>query len=199
MSTKTKDVIVINFREHDGSYGIPLDTTSRSQSDFSPFLLGPCKLYDGFISKNVENGWQFAKVYSQHWDEKRDRPRSSYWDWAEKGWSDSYAHRYPMGKGAVPVCSWWKGEKLGYIEARKRIYIPLYKRAARKTEAWKSLRELHSRGVTLVLLDFDGYDHKKQGMTLADVLNNPKRPMGHAFVLAMMLKYGDHFKVEEVG
>ena len=39
-----------------------------------------------------------------------------------------------------------------------------------------------------MLLDFDAYDYMSQGMTLRDVALNPKRSMGHAFVLAMMLK-----------
>ncbi len=33
----------------------------------------------------------------------------------------------------------------------------------------------------------DGYDYHKLGMSLEDVLNNPKRKMGHAFVIAMIL------------
>jgi hypothetical protein len=34
-----------------------------------------------------------------------------------------------MGRGAKPEYSLWDGERLDYIEARKRIYAPLYARA----------------------------------------------------------------------
>lgn len=37
------------------------------------------------------------------------------------------------------------------------------------------------------LWDFDGYNHERLGMTLDDVMDNPKLKMGHAFVLKMML------------
>lgn len=33
----------------------------------------------------------------------------------------------------------------------------------------------------------DGYDHDNLGMSLTEVLNNPQRKMGHAFVLKMLL------------
>ncbi len=47
---------------------------------------------------------------------------------------------------------------------------------------------LSRQGSNLILLDFDAYDHRKEGMTLKDVINEPKRKMGHAFVLLMMLE-----------
>jgi hypothetical protein len=53
-------VINYQFKIPDGANVI--NTTSRSK-DFgrglSPFLVGPCNLYDGYVSKNAENGWQF--------------------------------------------------------------------------------------------------------------------------------------------
>ena len=105
-----------------------------------------------------------------------------------KGWDDSYAHRYPMGKGKIPLYSYWNKEKLSYIEARKRIYIPLYATAVRKTLAFQELFNLFSQGKDIYLQDFDAYNHKKMGMSYLDVVNLESRKMGHAFVLAMMLE-----------
>jgi hypothetical protein len=39
-----------------------------------------------------------------------------------------------------------------------------------------------------VIRDYDAYDHESLGMSLIDVINNPKRKCGHAFVLLMILK-----------
>lgn len=153
----------------------------------SPFFLGPVRLYDKFTSKNVENAWQFSKVYKKFVDKNND-PIKSYFDWAQKGWMDSYAHRYPMGKGAIPLYSFWNGEKLDYISARKQIYLPLYWIAAYDTYAFHYLCELYAKHGKIALWDFDGYDYIRSDMSLEDVLNEPKRKMGHAFVLAMMLK-----------
>jgi hypothetical protein len=170
-----------------------VDTTSRSPSDWqrdlSPFHLGPCRLYEGAVvpqSANMENAWQFAKVYRHHVG-SRGFPTQEYFDWARDGWTHRRAVRYPMGKGAVPEYSWWDGERLGYVEARKRIYVPLYTRAVVGTRGFARLRERYRELGTLVLWDFDGYDHHALGMTLKEVMNDPTRKMGHAFVLAMIL------------
>lgn len=172
------------------SEGIVVNACSNTavgwQKDLSPFLIGPCNIPGGYTSLNMENAWQFSKVYKKHLDENGD-PSHDWWSWSTKGWSDSKAHRYPMGRGAVPEYSYWNGKKLGYIDARKHIYAPLYKAAVEKTEGYQHLKELYKTSDQLVIRDFDGYDYLKKGMTLTEVLNEPKKKMGHAFVLAMML------------
>lgn len=175
-------------------------STTWSQG-LSPFFLGPCKLYDSYESKNMENAWQFTKVYTEHVTMGGDA-HESYWKWAKEGWASEIAHRYPMGKGRKPLFSLWKvnGElkKLDYVEARKRIYIPLYYSAVKDTDAFKRLQEkyneLSKEGKDLYLVDFDAYRHKQSDMTYREVINNPNKKMGHAFVLAMMLEEGERLK-----
>ena len=166
-----------------------IDTTSKSktkwQTDLSPFHLGPVKLYDGNISQTMENGWQYAKVYPGFTD-KRGNPSKDYWRWAKDGWANKRAVRYPIRKGAKPLYSYWRGEKLDYISARAKIYIPLYCRAVLKTEGFKKLLRLHREG-PLTLWDYDGYDYEALGMTMEEVILNPNRTMGHAFVLAYLI------------
>lgn len=169
-------------------------STTWSQG-LSPFILGPCKLYEDYESKNMENAWQFTKVYTEHATMDGDI-HTSYWEWAKNGWASDIAFRYPMGKGRKPLFSLWKvnGEfkKLDYIEARKRIYIPLYYHAVKNTEAFEKLKQkyeqLNKDGKDLYLVDFDAYRHKIMHKSYSDVINNPARKMGHAFVLAMMLE-----------
>jgi len=135
----------------------------------------------------MENGWQFAKVYRQHIDAKGN-PTAAYWEWAQAGWQAFRAERYPMGKGKKPLYSVWRKEKLDYIQARKRIYCPLYAHAVMETVAFAQLRDQYLSSHELTLWDFDGYDHRALGMTYDDVLNDRSRKMGHAFVLAMLLE-----------
>ena len=164
-----------------------ISTTHRDCVDLSPFALGPCKLWGKYSSMNMENAWQFSKVYPEagHW--RNGRPSFVWFMWAKRGWADQRAHRYPMGKGAIPAGSWWDGELLEYIEARKAIYAPLYAELVQRTPTFKRLvKEMKTRE-RIVLLDYDAYDHRAGGMTLTDVLNNPRQKMGHAFVLAMLL------------
>lgn len=167
--------------------GVNTTTSSTNWSaKLSPMNLGPVILPDGSVAKNVENAWQFSKVYKQHVKDGEILPE--YFEWALKGFNDSWAHRYPMGRGAAPLFSLWKGKRLGYIDARKEIYMPLYAEAVVKTDAFKQLKALYETHGKLVLFDFDGYDYLGEGKTLEDVVNDPKKKMGHAFVLALLLE-----------
>ncbi len=167
-----------------------IDTTSRSNGwsrGLSPFYVGPIPLYTSGTSVNMENAWQFSKVYSEFVGPDGN-PTPEYFAWAQQGWADSYAHRYPMGKGRKPEYSWWDSEKLDYLSARKRIYFPLYARAVAVTDVFRELLGLYRRTGSATLWDFDGYDYAAQGKSLRDVINDPTRPMGHAFVLAHLLE-----------
>lgn len=172
----------------DGTVVVNTTSSARSnwETDLSPFYLGPCDLYHKFVAKRMENAWQFAKVYAKHVGEDGN-PTSDYWQWAVAGWTDEKAHRYPMGRGAKPLYSLWNHEKLGYIDARKKIYAPLYAKAVKKTAGFEKLTQLYQKSKELILRDYDGYDHLELGISLHDVLNNPERKMGHAFVLAALL------------
>ena len=160
-----------------------IDTTSNSglYRDLSPFVLSAPP------AKRFENLWQFSKVYKSHLREDGE-PNRAWLEWHNLGIEDDKPHRYPMGKGAVPAYSYWNGEKLGYIEARKRIYAPEYAKNVEKSDSFKRLHELYSSGVNIILLDYDAYDHDALGMSLCEVIDEPKRKMGHACVLIMLLK-----------
>jgi hypothetical protein len=90
-----------------------------------------------------------------------------------------------MGKDAIPLYSFWAGKKYNYIEARRKIYIPLYRDAAKKTEAFSHLKMLHENGINLVLWDFDGYSTTN---SMEEIILDPKKKMGHCFVLKWMLE-----------
>lgn len=163
----------------------------------SPFILGPCFVPGYGKAVVMENAWQFSKVYEEHAD-KAGNPTHRHWIWAHRGYNDPRAHRYPMGKGAVPLYSIWGGRHLSYVDARKKIYIPLYRRAVANTEAFRRLKRLYDKGREIALWDYDGYDHEAQGLSLWAVVENEKRKCGHAFVLKMMLMYGSDFGLHDV-
>ena len=165
--------------------GIEIDTTSSSgkYSDLSPFKLNATK----YGAKNFENLWQFSKVYAQH--VLYDGTISKDWyKWRDNGFNNQQAIRYPIGKGAKPYFSYWNGEQLTYIEARKKIYVPIYAELVKETNSFKLLKELYEKNNILVLRDYDAYDHIKFRITLKEVINNPDKKCGHAFILAMILQ-----------
>lgn len=91
---------VINVTSHSKDFGVGL----------SPFHLGPVDLYNGYVSLNVENAWQYCKVYKIHTKDKE--PTEEYFQWAIRGWKNARAIRYPMGKGSIPEYSYWDGKNL---------------------------------------------------------------------------------------
>jgi len=161
---------------------IIIDTTLNSGKfrELSPFVLS------ALPAKNLENLWQFSKVYEKY--TLNGEPTARYYEWRDWGFNQTKAYRYPMGKGAAPLYSLWQGNKLNYIEARKSIYIPEYARNVVKTTSYNRLEKVyHNHPDNLVLLDFDAYDHQALVMSLTDVINNQNRKMGHAFVLMGLL------------
>jgi hypothetical protein len=170
-----------------GSFVVNTTSCSKNWSrGLSPFILGPVNLYGGYISRTVEAGWQRSKTYPCHVDE-HGNPTQAYFDWAKQGWDNPRAERYPMGKGAIPLYSWWDGKKLSYVEARRQIYIPLYVQAVRHTDAFAQLKNLSSIYDDTYLWCFDGYNHRKLGMTYDQAIDCPDRKFGHSFCLAMLL------------
>lgn len=163
-----------------------VSSSGASIRELSPFILGPIAV-GGLKSMNFENLWQFSKVYSTHVGSDGN-PTPEWYDWRAKGLADKRAHRYPMGKGSIPMYSYWNGEHLGYIEARKRIYATIYAKYVAQTISYSLLEEMYTEYGEVTLKDYDAYDHVKLGMSLVEVINNPDRKMGHAFVLAMMLE-----------
>ena len=175
------------FTPIDWKESIAVNTCSNTNQQYkllSPFVVSAPP------AKRFENLWQFSKVYKKHLC-LTGLPTPEWYQWRDAGFADTKAHRYPMGKGAIPEYSFWYGQKLSYVEARKAIYIPEYIKNVGPTDSFHRLQETYQKclidGKGLILLDYDGYDHRALGITLADVVGNPNKIMGHSFVLMMML------------
>ena len=181
---------VINFK-----YDLPdgaevINTTSRSTNwsrGLSPFFVGPIDLYQNYKSVNMENCWQFSKVY-EYYLQPDGSVGESYFNWAQKGWLDVVAHRYPMGKDVKPLFSYWDGEQLDYVSARKKIYIPLYAKAIKKTNAFQKLQSIYQPDKDLYLQDFDAHNLKPGSFDYWGLCDNQNIKFGHAYVLAMLLE-----------
>lgn len=153
-----------------------IDVTTKSKSPFSPMLNG-CS--NPIKAVRMENAWQFSKVYREHLDVD-GRPNSKWYQWSRKGFQCSWSYRYPMGKGAIPEYSFLNGTKLGYIESRKQLYVPLYKSMLENlTKEIDDLVQVCEKE-DVALWDYDGY---LTSDSFDEILHNPSRKMGHAFVL----------------
>lgn len=180
----------LSFKHKIDSGAIVIDVTSRSDDPvgrlLSPFNVGPVDLYDGYWAHNIENGYQFAKIYEQfNFD---DKPGPAYFEWAQKGWQTKTPIKYPFGAWTDCLFHWWDGIKLNRLEAQNEIFVPLYKKAVVKTEAFQELKKLYdTTDKDLILLDFEGYNHRVFNMNWDQVMHHPHWPIGQGFVLCMLL------------
>lgn len=185
-------IYTIGYRDRKPPNATIIEVTSRSSiwtQRFSPFFLGPCEIAEGVYSANMENAWQYSKVYTRHVGPD-SRPTKEWFRWARTGFAKSRADRYPMGRGAHPEYSYWQKELLDYVEARQRIYIPLYSQAVREhaRPELERLKKMLEELENIAILDFDAYRYDLEGMELKDVILRTDKKMGHGFVLAMILE-----------
>ena len=133
-------------------------------SPFYPHGGIPVPYSEGYEASCVEAIWQGLKVF-----ENSDVDTSLFLNTTMKGLKRT-VRKYgkPLGhrKGVTGK------ELLGYIEARKLIYLPSYKWVLenRVQSIIARLKTASESGKTIVLLDYE---------TNSDI-NNPKRPLSHA-------------------
>lgn len=184
--------------------------------NLSPFIAGPVNLYDGtsfvsfrcgcaskdlfsdsvhtilktaitgHVSQCVENAWQYCKVYAQMADENGE-PTAEYWEWAQEGWANPKAKRFPLGKGGKPSYSLWAGKHLGYMDARLTIYCSLYAQAMKDNPWFEKLKQMTLDNTELILSDPDASDFTAAGKNLKEALFDTSKPLSHSVVLAMLL------------
>ncbi|EFC48496.1 predicted protein [Naegleria gruberi] len=162
--------------------------------ELSPMKLGPYEYEHGSEKctiTNLENLWQFSKVFPGEEEQVRNDngqltkvPNSEFFERRTKGWKDEKAHRHV--KREKPLYSWWKGEKFNYMQARRKIYCPLYAEKVVETEAYKKLEEMVNSGMNIQILGFDGYNY--DGKTLKECFEDTSKPFGHELVLCCLLK-----------
>jgi hypothetical protein len=163
--------------------------------ELSPMKLGPICISDNWTCgkinvKNIENLWQYSKVWPG--EEIEDFPTTEFFERRKRGWADIKGHRHvKKGTGSnpnIPLYSFWKGEKLSYVEARKRIYCPIYSQLVVNTTAYRRLDNLLDKGYNIQILGYDGYDFINEGKTLKMCVDDASRPFGHELVLAALLR-----------
>ncbi len=136
-------------------------------SPFYPHGGIPVPFSEGYTATCVEAIWQGLKVF-----EGADVDTLLFQNDTMKGLKRT-VRRYgkPLGhrKGVNGT------ELLGYIEARKLIYIPVYRWVLENkvSHIIERLKKANDEGKIIVLLDYD---------TNADV-DNPKKPLSHASLI----------------
>jgi hypothetical protein len=143
-----------------------------------------------------------------------------FWKWRMTGKDNPQPVRAPVGWKHLKNClfSLEKDEpvsetnpKLGYIEARKKIYLSCYADAVVKEPKFWELRQRWLNGENLLIIEVDGphqesMNYYKEKYNVPDdfivndsveaieenlqiLLNDPKHPFGHGYCLALTLTH----------
>lgn len=151
-----------------------------------------------------------------HIDEKTGEVNDNYWKWRNRGINNKQYVRYPCGfnyRHNVEYTLWLNNsgqyEKLDYIQARKKIYVKEYCHMVKNKNKFKELHNRVKNGEKLLIIEVDGpheeimnYYKEKYNVpnnfienntmlitqnNIEIMLNDPKKPFGHGYCLAMAL------------
>ena len=197
-------------------------------------VLGPYELRDE-KGRIMENIWQSSKIYEtvpaskqrksrydptliwEHPSEthiRDDKITPEYWRWREKLENNPVAVRYPVGHGHRHLCKYSMISKedtqsLSYVEARKKIYAPVYCNLVKKHPMFQKLQKMLRDGRKLLIVEVDGPHEESMPYykehynvpsnwienhtlpatkeNMITMINDKKHPFGHGYCLAMAL------------
>jgi hypothetical protein len=170
---------------------------NENRRDFSPMteVKGG---YRGFY--NFESFWQSGKVFDHE-----NLPENKTKDWWLKNKEPKrrYSSNSPISKkikikNVKVKYSKWKefpDEKMGYIESRKKVYVPFYFDYMKDKEMAKKWKIRVNNGENVVIYDYDGPKtkngypdcHEVSLEYLKEKINDPQFPFGHGYVVAAWL------------
>jgi hypothetical protein len=177
---------------------VPLSVQKKSRYDNTTIWKWPAQTH------------AYQKSGNPNWFINRD-----YFKWREAGLKCQEAIRYPVGYENRRNCLFSLietedgYETLSYIEARKKIYIPVFEKLVKDKTQFKELKKRLSNGENLLIVEVDGphqeslnyyienYGVKKDFIVndtvlvnfenLSVLLNDDKHSYGHGYVLAAAL------------
>lgn len=194
----------------DGFKNIDVTSASRnlvgperhSATTLSPMRLGPIVDQHGNIARLFENYWQFSKMWptaghcAAGSGDDECVPSDAWFRFRRRGFALEKGKRRPLPKKpyGFPRFSFYNGQPMGYVESRKKIYVPLYYYLIRDLPVIAAMRQMVERGEKIMIVDNDGPPREQypQGMplTLANwqrMLDDPSAPFGHGYIVAAVV------------
>jgi hypothetical protein len=147
------------------------------------------------IALNLENFWQFSKVFPDEVDEKGNI-KDIFFTRQKEAFQDPIPYRHkPNATGNIPLYSVFirkSGEIVTYkyVEARQ-FYCNYYERFAKASSEFSYLQDLLSKGYNLQICGYDAY---KVTIPLEKHYLDSSKPFGHEMVLYTMLTEKDESK-----
>lgn len=155
------------------------------------------------VDKQNGKDWKWPAEIHVKKEKEEQNPNENWWNWHSALLKHEEAVRRPNGR-AIPLYSYYRGQKLGVVEARKQIYIPWLQELYRKNEVYQKLLQMVKSGINVMIIEPDGplLDFYDEGLevnlqmlyNLINVTNyapegypHKYRPYGHGYVIALTL------------
>lgn len=181
-------------------------TTNPERIAFSP--MSHKNGYKGFHC--FENYWQSMKFYDieeasadhkkeeDHKKEADHKKRLVWWKNQKEG-----KRRFPLSKGKLILYALHHetGEKLNYIESRKKVYVPEYYNLIKDEKVLNEYKKILNSGKSICIFDIDGPRDENGNVTykkvtkelLFEKLHDEKFPFGHGYIVASILANLDEY------
>jgi hypothetical protein len=148
----------------------------------------------GPITKPLVNDlftlWMKSKICDEDFDQNGDYIKSYLRRISERN-EFEYSTDIDYWKDRKTLFYYWQGKELNEIEARRKIFCPLYVEFARETDSFRKIRKLLQDGYNVQLIGYDTVSYSSaydpNGHILEEIFNDPKIPYSNAHVLAGML------------
>lgn len=187
-----------------------IDVTSASKNligpskhaakSLSPMALGPIVDKQNNEAKLFENYWQSSKMWPTAGHclpgSGACEPSPAWYRFRARGFALDKGKRRPLPKKQYGFAQYarYNDEPMGYVESRKRIYVPLYYFLIKDLPVIGALRESLSRGEKIMIVDNDGPSRAQypEGMPMTvenwrKMIDDPSLPFGHGYVVAGIL------------
>lgn len=167
----------------------------------SPKVVGPVlDKQSGLWAETMEDAWQGGKLWKSAGHIGADgQPTPEWFAFRAKVYASGKGKRRPLSKKryGLPSSSFYEGRLMGYVESRKRIYVPKYAECIENMSAMHALRAELAQGVNLLILDNDAPPKDKwpQGREMTqemwnEMIEDASVPFGHGYVVAALLQGG---------
>lgn len=184
---------------------INIDVTSGSRNKIggvsattlSPFYLGPVVDSSGMKALIFENYWQYGKMWKTAGHiNKYGSPTEAWFKFRKNGYKSQIGKRRPLPckPYGFAVSSYYKNKVYDYLESRKKIYVPVYKKLIISLPIIKKMKQLLKASTNIMILDNDGppKDIYPEGIAMTAknfrvMLKDPKHPFGHGYIVAAVI------------
>lgn len=150
--------------------------------------------------------WSWPREF--HFDEHKDEILPAFWEWRKAGLANEFAVRYPNGYGGRTKCKFavftdthGTLHRLGYVAARKAIYIADYRFAIMNNTYFIDLLTQWRDGRDICITEVDGPSPNSKVLKdkivdgcvemtteiLTDLVNETEAAFGHGYTIASIM------------